>query len=176
MNREDILKRITELEPWFHRIDLGDGIFTKTASAAGEPADHPLGTWEIVRRCLPEDLSGRDVLDVGCNAGFYAIEVKRRGAGRVVGIDARRSHIRQALFVKNVLGLDIGYERRSVYALDPLELGAFDVTLALGLIYHCKHPMLALENLARVTKDMLILETATMPSQMLPASLTHEVG
>src|SRR5215216_5686597 len=102
MTREEILRRIESLEPWFHRIELGDGIYTKTGSSAGEPADHPLGTWQIISQCLPEDLSGKDVLDVGCNAGFYAIEAKRRGARRVVGLDARRSHIRQALFVKNV--------------------------------------------------------------------------
>jgi tRNA (mo5U34)-methyltransferase len=176
MTRDEILKRIDSLKPWFHRIDLGDGIVTKTESTAGEPPDHPLGTWEIIRECLPADLSGRDVLDVGCNAGFYSIEAKRRGARRVLGVDARRSHVRQALFVKNVLGLDIEYRRLSAYDLDPHDIGQFDITLALGLIYHCKHPMLALENLARVTKDILILETATLPTAMLPDSVQHNIG
>jgi hypothetical protein len=64
----------------------------------------------------------------------------------------------------------------SAYDLDPNEIGTFDVTLALGLIYHCKHPMLALENLARVTRDILILETATLPSAMLPPSVRHDIG
>ncbi|PYT03068.1 MAG: TIGR04290 family methyltransferase, partial [Acidobacteria bacterium] len=85
----------------------------------------------------PEDLAGRSVLDVGCNAGFYAVELKRRGASRVVGVDSQRNLIRQAEFVREVLSLDIEYRRASVYDLDPRASGQFDITLALGLIYHC---------------------------------------
>src|SRR5207237_10079165 len=110
-------------------------------------------TWETVKVCLPEDLSGKSVLDVGCNAGFYAIEMKRRGAARVLGVDSQRSLIRQAMFVRDVLGLDIEYRRLSVYDLEPIEMGQFDVTLALGLIYHCQHLVLALEKLFAVTRQ-----------------------
>ncbi len=56
--------------PRFHRIDPGSGITTKSESSAGEPADHPLGTWEIIRRSLPEDQTGKSVLDMVCNAGL----------------------------------------------------------------------------------------------------------
>src|SRR6267378_1513619 len=70
MTREEILRKIDDLGPWFHCIDLGDGILTKTSSVTGEPADHPRGTWKRIERCLPADLSGKSILDVGCNAGF----------------------------------------------------------------------------------------------------------
>src|SRR2546426_11351896 len=99
MTREEILLGIARLQPWFHCIDLGNGIKTKTESTSGEPADHPWGTWQTIQRCLP-DLSGKNVLDVGCNAGFYAVEAKRRGAAHVMGIDAQRRCIQQALFVR----------------------------------------------------------------------------
>ncbi|HEV7889152.1 MAG TPA: DUF1698 domain-containing protein [Pyrinomonadaceae bacterium] len=176
MKREEIQERIEKLGPWFHRIELGDGLVTKTESAVGEPVEHPRPTWEKVRACLPEDVSGKSVLDVGCNAGFYAVELKRRGAGRVVGVDSQRSLVRQAAFVRDVLGLEIEYERASVYDLDPRELGQFDVVLALGLIYHCKHLVLALERLYGVTRELLILETAVYPPKKAPASFAYDVG
>jgi hypothetical protein len=67
MTRDEILAGLKILEPWFHRIDLGNGIFTKTESVMGEPVDHPRPTWELVQQCLPADLCGKSVLDVGCN-------------------------------------------------------------------------------------------------------------
>jgi tRNA (mo5U34)-methyltransferase len=176
MNRDEITSELKRLEPWFHCIDLGDGLKTKTQSAIGEPVEHPRPTWEKVKLCLPKDLSGQSVLDVGCNAGFYSIEMKRRGAARVLGIDSQRELIRQARFVKQVLGLDIEYQRMSVYDLDPRPMGQFDVTLALGLIYHCKHLVLALEKLFLVTRELLVLETAIYPPEKAPASFVYAEG
>lgn len=163
LTRQEIAERVEQLRPWFHLIELGDGIRTKDGSVANEAADHPLGTWKIIRRCLPEDLSGKSVLDVGCNAGFYSVRAKERGAARVLGLDAQRHQIQQALFVRRVLGLDIEFERMSVYDLDPRTMGQFDVVLALGLVYHCKHLVQALERLYLVTKELMILETAILP-------------
>lgn len=176
MTRDEIISEIARLEPWFHCIDLGNGLLTKSKSAIGEPTEHPRPTWEKVRRCLPDDLSGQTVLDVGCNAGFYSIEMKRRGATRVLGIDSQRELIRQANFVRRVLGLDIDYQRMSVYDLDPRALGQFDVTLALGLIYHCKHLVLALEKLFLVTRKLLVLETAIYPRRHEPRPFVYPVG
>ena len=176
MTREEIISEINRLEPWFHCIDLGDGLRTKSKSAIGEPTEHPRPTWEKVKVCLPDDLSGQSVLDVGCNAGFYCIEMKRRGATRVLGIDSQRELIRQANFVRNVIDLEIDYQRMSVYDLDPRRLGQFDITLGLGLIYHCKHLVLALEKLFLVTRRLLVLETAIYPPQNTPQSFVYPVG
>ena len=176
MTREEILDRVEKLGPWFHCIELGDGLVTKTQSASGEPVEHPRPTWETVKAGLPEDLSGKTVLDVGCNAGFYSIEMKRRGAARVLGVDSQRNLIRQAVFVRDVLGLDIEYRRMSVYDLDPLAIGQFDVTLALGLIYHCKHLVLALEKLFLATRELLVIETAIYPPEKTPDSFVHNLG
>ncbi|MET0624150.1 MAG: DUF1698 domain-containing protein [Pyrinomonadaceae bacterium] len=176
MTREEIEARVERLGPWFHCIELGEGLQTKTRSAIGEPVEHPRPTWEKVRATLPEEFDGLSVLDVGCNAGFYAVELKRRGAARVLGLDSQRNLVRQAAFVRDVLGLDIEYRRMSVYDLDPRELGQFDVTLALGLVYHCKHLVLALEKLFSVTRGLLVLETAIYPPERSPGSFTYEVG
>ena len=170
MTREEILAGVEKLRPWFHQIDLGGGVLTKTESAVGEPVDHPRPTWEFVRAHLPEDLSGKTLLDVGCNAGFYCFEAARRGAERVVGVDAQRHLVRQARFVGRALQLpSVSFEKVSVYDLDPAALGGqFDITLALGLVYHCKHLVLALERLFAVTRELLILETAIYPPEKSP--------
>src|SRR5436309_596182 len=94
LTKEEILSELERLQPWFHRIDLGGGVYTKTESVMGEPVDHPAGPWGTIGKCLPQDLSGKTVLDVGCNAGFYAVEAKRRGARRVLGVDGQRQHVR----------------------------------------------------------------------------------
>jgi tRNA (mo5U34)-methyltransferase len=176
MTRDQIIAEVKLLEPWFHYIDLGNGLATKSRSAIGEPVEHPRPTWEKVKACLPEDLSGQTVLDVGCNAGFYSIEMKRRGAARVLGIDSQRDLIRQAVLVRKVTRLDIDYQRMSVYDLDPHDLGQFDITLALGLIYHCKHLVLALEKLFLVTRRLLVLETAIYPPEKSPESFAYPMG
>lgn len=176
MTKEEILLGLGRLEPWFHCIDLGDGIRTKTQSAIGEPVEHPDPTWRKVQACLPDNLTGKRVLDVGCNAGFYSIEMKRRGAARVVGVDSQRDLIRQAQFVRRVLGVDVEYERLSVYDLDPIQMGQFDITLALGLIYHCKHPVLALEKLFAITRELLVIETAVYPPEKAPDSFEYDEG
>ncbi|HEV3470927.1 MAG TPA: DUF1698 domain-containing protein [Pyrinomonadaceae bacterium] len=176
MTREEILSELERLQPWFHRIDLGGGLYTKTESVMGEPVDHPAGPWETIRKCLPADLRGKSVLDVGCNAGFYAIEARRLGARRVLGVDGQRQHVRQAVFVRKVLGLDIEYRRMNVYELTRASVGEFDITLALGLIYHLKHLVLALENLYGVTRELLVVETAVMPPERTPESFLHPLG
>jgi len=176
MTREEILAEIEALKPWFHCIQLMPGVTTKSQSVADEPTNHPLGAWEIIKQCLPDDLTGKSVLDVGCNGGFYAVEARRHNAARVLGVDSQRHHIRQATFVKNALGLDIEFKRMSVYDLSPRSVGQFDITLALGLIYHCKHLVLALEKLFHVTKDTLIIETETLPTEKFPPSFTYTLG
>lgn len=176
MTDEEIRAGIERLRPWFHCIELRAGIKTKFETYGSEPADHPQGTWEKIRRCLPADLSGKSVLDVGCNAGFYSVAAKRRNAARVLGVDAQRHQIRQARFVNRALGLDLEFAKLSVYDLNPATLGQFDITLALGLIYHCKHLVLALEKLFLVTKELLIIETDIFPPERTPASFAYPVG
>jgi tRNA (mo5U34)-methyltransferase len=176
MTPEEVRKQIDRLGPWFHQIDLGDNIRTKSASAIGEPLEHPYPTWEKIKQCIPRDLAGKTVLDVGCNAGFYAIEAKRRGAARVLGVDAQKNLIRQAIFVREHLGLDIEYQRLTVYDLDPHQMGQFDITLALGLVYHLKHLVLALEKLFLITRELLVLETAIYPPEITPPAGKYQVG
>lgn len=176
LDRPSIQESIRKLDPWWHCIDLGDGIRTKTTSLMGEPVDHPHDRWQVIGRCLPADLSGKSVLDIGCNAGFFAIEAKRRKAARVLGVDAQRHEIMQAHFVRRVLGLDIEYRQMSIYDLSPAAVGTFDVTLALGLLYHCKHPLLAMETLFAITNELLIVDSSVLPQEQVPKNVSFDWG
>lgn len=155
------------LGPWFHRIDFPGGISTKNIGYTGEDNDHPQPTWNRLKTVIPEDLTGKTVLDVGCNAGFYSFRCRERNAKLVVGVDARLWHVRQARFAASALGLDrVAFRRLSIYELSPEETGTYDIVLALGLIYHLKHLYQALENLYWITTELLIIETAVIPPEL----------
>ena len=144
-----------ELGPWFHNMDLR-GVRTAPDHFLG---DYPAVKWRRFADALPADLSGRTVLDMGCNAGFYAIEMKRRGADRVVGIDTDPEYLAQASFAAEVSGVDIELRELSVY--DVGRLGErFDIVLFLGVFYHLRHPLLALDLIhEHVARDLLVFQS-----------------
>jgi tRNA (mo5U34)-methyltransferase len=109
------------------------------------------------------------VLDVGCNSGFFSLEMKRLGASYVLGLEAFPRYFKQAELVRELSGIDIDLRCLNVYDVAE-NIGQFDITLFLGVLYHLKHPILALENLAKVTSGILIIESAVLPetSQGLP--------
>src|SRR5436190_21361704 len=100
LTRQQIKKRVDELGQWFHNIDLR-GVRTAPNHFLG---DYPNLKWRNFAHAVPEDLHGKSVLDIGCNAGFYSIEMKRRGADRVVGIDSNEYYLAQARFAAEVTG------------------------------------------------------------------------
>ena len=105
---------------------------------------------------LPDDLSGKRVLDIGPWDGFFAFEMERRGA-EVFAIDYVDLDTFRALH--RHLGSKIQYERMDVYELSPERVGKFDIVLCLGVLYHLKHPLLALEKICAITKDRCIIES-----------------
>jgi tRNA (mo5U34)-methyltransferase len=135
-----IRREIAALGPWFHNIDLG-GVQTAPDHFLG---DYPAVKWQRFAHAIPEDLTGKSVLDIGCNGGFYALEMKRRGAARVLAIDHDADYLKQARFAAEVTGLDIEFAQLSVYDVGALG-ERFDVVLFLGVLYHLRHPLLALD-------------------------------
>jgi tRNA (mo5U34)-methyltransferase len=155
LSSEAIRERIAELGDWFHNIDLG-GHATAPHHFLG---DYPAVKWRAFAHAIPQDLRGRTVLDVGCNGGFYSIEMKRRGADRVVGIDWDERYLNQARFAADVSGVQIDFRRLSVYDVASLR-ERFDIVLFMGVIYHLRHPLLALDLLhEHVTRDLLVFQS-----------------
>jgi tRNA (mo5U34)-methyltransferase len=150
-----IPQRIAELGDWFHNINLR-GHPTAPDHFLG---DYPAVKWRAFADAIPRDLRGRTVLDVGCNGGFYSIEMKRRGADRVVGVDWDERYLAQARFAADVSGTAVEFRRLSVY--DIASLGErFDIVLFMGVLYHLRHPLLALDLLhAHATRDLLVFQS-----------------
>lgn len=153
--QEHIRRRIHELGPWFHNMNLG-GVWTAPEHFLG---DYPAVKWRRFSHAIPEDLSGKTVLDIGCNAGFYALEMKRRGAARVVAIDSDEDYLAQARFAAEVEGAEIEFRNLSVY--DVAKLGErFDLVIFMGVLYHLRHPLLALDLIhAHVARDLLLFQS-----------------
>jgi tRNA (mo5U34)-methyltransferase len=155
MLSDEVRSRVTA-HRWYHTIDLGGGVVTAGAD------DTPQ---RLARLGIPESLSGLSVLDVGAWDGFFSFECERRGAARVLATDYYSWHgpgwgskagfelARQALGSR-VEDLDV-----DVMDLSPHRVGTFDLVLFLGVLYHLRHPLLALERVASVTHGTLILET-----------------
>src|SRR5205085_10432039 len=119
---------------------------------------------------LPKDLSGKTVLDIGCNAGFYSIEMKRRGASRVLGIDSDHRYLEQARLAADVLDFeDIEFAKLDVY--DVAAIGEkFDLVIFMGVLYHLRHPLLALDLIREhVAADMLLFQSMQRGSKHLMA-------
>ena len=152
---DQIAARARELGDWFHNIELG-GARTAPDHFLG---DYPNVKWKRFEHAVPKDLTGRTVLDIGCNGGFYSIEMKKRGADRVVAIDFDERYLAQAKFAAEVTGQDIEFRKMSVY--DVAELGeTFDVVLFMGVLYHLRRPLLALDLIHdHVAGDLLIFQT-----------------
>mgnify|MGYP005819571691 CR=1 FL=1 len=155
LSRQEIERRVRELGEWFHNLDLG-GVRTAPEHFLG---DYPSIVWGTIGSALPEHLDGRTVLDVGCNAGFFSLEMKRRGAARVVGIDSDDRYLAQARLASEVSGLELELHNLSVY--DVARLGErFDVVLFMGVLYHLRHPLLALDLLhEHAVRETLVFQS-----------------
>lgn len=152
---ERIRARVNELGNWFHNLNLR-GVQTAPNHFLG---NYPEAKWQSFANAIPQDLSGKTVLDIGCNAGFYSIEMKRRGADRVVGVDFDETYLAQARFAAEVCQAEIEFRQLSVY--DVARLGEkFDVVLFMGVFYHLRHPLLALDLIhEHVAKDLFIFQS-----------------
>ncbi len=135
---------------WWHSIDLGNGLVT--------PGVHSLTELQGIYHSLelPEDLSGKTLLDIGCWDGFYTFETERQGA-TVTSIDCW--HPSNYFAAHKALNSKARFHERSVYEIGNDNLGAFDIVLFMGVLYHLRHPLLALENVCELTRDFALIES-----------------
>lgn len=154
-NVPDLAERVEQLRPWFHNLRLGT---VETAP------DHPLGDyptikWQRFKEAIRDKVQGRSVLDIGCNAGFYSIEMMRLGARSVMGIDSDERYLAQAQLAASVSGYDITFRKLSVYDVGLIRQ-RFDLVLFMGVIYHLRHPLLALDRIyEHVADDLFVFQS-----------------
>ena len=112
---------------------------------------------------LPESLAGLTVLDIGCSDGFFSFECEKRGAARVLAVDNFSSVYVDTPSGFNVarklLGSKVEFLQADLFDLNPAAIGQFDLVLFLGVLYHLRHPLLALERIAALCRRQLIMET-----------------
>ncbi|MGF7163643.1 tRNA (mo5U34)-methyltransferase [Rhodoligotrophos appendicifer] len=165
LSSDEIKMRVKALGPWFHNIEL-EGVPTAPDHFLG---DYPRVKWARFADAIPADLSGKTVLDIGCNGGFYSMEMKRRGADRVVGVDFDDAYLDQARFACDVAGLDVEFRKLSVYDVALLR-ERFDVVMFMGVLYHLRHPLLALDLIREhVAGDLLIFQSMQRGSDEITA-------
>ncbi len=150
------------LGPWFHNLHLPHGVQTAPDHPYG---DFPLFKWREIGKHIPRSLRGWRVLDVGCNGGFYSIELARRGA-RVLAIDHDPHYLAQARWAAQATGLQdrIEFREMPLYALARLP-GRYDLVWFMGVLYHLRYPLLALDILRRKTVRLMVMQTLTMPDR-----------
>ncbi|NOT63865.1 MAG: DUF1698 domain-containing protein [Acidobacteria bacterium] len=144
------LKAAMAAGKWWHSIDLGDGFVTPGVHTPEELA-YNYSTFR-----LPENLSGKRMLDIGCWDGFYSFESERRGA-EVMAVDCWTPE--NILKAKAARQSNLVFEEKSVYEITQDSVGTFDIVFFLGVLYHLRHPLLALEHVCEVTREFAIIES-----------------
>jgi tRNA (mo5U34)-methyltransferase len=166
-----VAERARALGPWFHNMRL-KGVATAPEHFLG---DYPTIKWRHFAGAIPADLTGKTVLDIGCNGGFYSLAMKRRGAARVLGIDHDEDYLAQARFAAEVEGLAIEFRNLSVYDVGALG-ERFDLVLFFGVMYHLRHPLLALDLIhEHVARDLFVFQSMQRGSDAVtPLAPDHE--
>jgi tRNA (mo5U34)-methyltransferase len=160
-SKDDLKRRVAELT-WFHQIDLGNGIVTPGRDKTAK---------KLKAMQLPS-LVGKTVLDVGANDGFFSFAAERAGASRVVAVDSyawgKNTASPDAPLAQTKATFDLAHEvlgsrvetiEADLFDLKPEDLGTFDVVLMLGVLYHLRNPLLGLEHLTKLTKELLVVES-----------------
>src|SRR5947207_3303763 len=155
LESRNLRQKIKELGPWFHNMNIANGIWTHLESGGPGP-DYPAWRWNVIQPLVPE-ISGKTCLDIGCSSGFFSLKMKELGALDVLGIDQGEQirALEQARFAAATTNLQVDFRALSVY--DAQQLGrTFDLVLFLGVFYHLRHPLLALEAIRKVCTGTLL--------------------
>jgi len=164
LNTSDIHQKIQAVQNWFHRIEVAPNIFTPGAQDS---------QGLLAQINLPDDMTGLRVLDIGARDGFFSFECERRGASEVIAIDYTTPESTGFLIAKELLNSKVKWITSNVYHLDESVLGRFDVILFLGVIYHLRHPYLAIDKIHDILN---IGGKVIVESHVIDGGFVDEVG
>ncbi len=166
-----IQQQISDLGPWFHNLHLPDGTQTAPEHFLG---DFPSYKWREIAEHLPQDMSGMRALDIGCNAGYYSFELAKRGA-EVTALDIDEHYLKQARWAAEAMGLanKIEFRHCAVYQLAH-EPEQYDLIWFMGVLYHLRYPLLALDIVRKCCKGQMVFQTMTAPGDdVFPAQADY---
>lgn len=152
---------------WFYSYELPDGSVTPTYHDSDIKLIHDT-RWNMLRDCLDSrlggDRSGLSVLDLASHQGWFAVNMARAGFGRVLGIDARKSHVEDSSLISQIYNLDqLSFRQGDIHAQSAAHTGQFDVVLMLGLLYHLENPIGALRTCRELCSGLCVIETQIVP-------------
>lgn len=151
---------IKALSPWFHNIHLRDGTETAPNHHLG---DFPAAMWRQLASSLPEDLRGWTALDIGCNAGFYSLQLAQRGAS-VVALEPDPHFLKQARWLAAHFEMQdrIEFRQQRIYDLAG-DTSLFDIVLFMGVFYHLRYPLLGLDIATARVRKLMVFQTLSLP-------------
>jgi tRNA (mo5U34)-methyltransferase len=188
-HRPELIEKVNSFE-WYHTIDLGNGLVTP-----GQYDHRPL----LKYYRIPQDLSGKTVVDIGVSHGFFSFEFERRGAKRVVATELplwsdhdgspqlkkgfkeskedekKKPYLHGAFdFAKKILNSKVELVEMSVYDISSKTIGIFDIVFCGSLLIHLSDPLKALYNIQSVTRELFILSTVIHPQESkIPLAYFH---
>lgn len=146
-NEDRVKAMLQENSFSYQKIELPYGLFTKGADRSS-----------TAKKIFPDDMSGKSVLDIGCKQGYFCFEALKRGATKVLGVDVDPESIKKARLLADCLGVEASLELMDIEK-EPIH-EKFDYVLCLNVLHHLNDPISALDKLAVMTRERLILEVA----------------
>ena len=152
---------------WFYSYKLPDGSSAPTYHGIDIQAIHDT-RWRMLDACIEKnigpDRGGLTAVDLACHQGWFAWNMTRSGFSRVVGIDARQSHVEDSSLIAQTFDMDrLNFSQGDIHQLNPDQLGKFDVVLMLGLLYHLENPVGALRMCRALCNKLCVIETQIVP-------------
>jgi tRNA (mo5U34)-methyltransferase len=144
---------------WWHSFELPDGTRIDGVNSLDSLKDR------IAQFPVPEDLRGKRVLDIGTWDGWFAFEMERRGA-EVVAIDCWENPLFHEMHAR--LRSRVEYHQLDIFDLAPERIGRFDIVLFMGVLYHLKHPLLALERVCALSTDLACVDSFILREEHRP--------
>lgn len=167
MNDQEIQKRIDAVPWWWHTIQLGNCRTPGSENQVFEFLTPNFQNW--IAQVIPEDLTGKSILDIGTWDGYFSFLAEQRGASRVVAIDnliGRYPNIESEGFMtaREILNSKVNFIQIDLLDIDRLA-EEFDAIFFFGVLYHLRHPLLALEKIYQKAKSSVLLETHVIDTE-----------
>jgi 2-polyprenyl-3-methyl-5-hydroxy-6-metoxy-1,4-benzoquinol methylase len=171
MTEQEMRNEIARLAPFHHRVDLPYNLSTFVPELSRRPIEYSR-LENLVKHAFPTliqacggSLQGKRVLDVACNCGGFTVEAAKLGSEYVLGIDLTDHYLEQASFIKRALNLEqVEFKAVDIESVTESAVGLFDVIFCFGILYHLENPILAMKQLASVTKGIMLVDTDLMPT------------
>ena len=179
MEARELEERIAAFPGWRYRFEFEDGVSTPVSAhgMVNRHAQRRRYFFAALLELLGGSLRGRRVLDLGCNAGFWALEAIEAGADFVLGVDAQQVYLDQANLVFEAKGVAPDrYRFEQCDVFDHVFAEQFDVVLCLGLLDHVARPFELFELMAGVGAEVIVIDTEVSRARASIFELTRLYG